>query len=605
MGYVGAQSASDILVEGLQKLEYRGYDSAGVAVYDRAHIEVVRAKGKLEVLKSRLDECPVSGSIGIGHTRWATHGKPSDENAHPHRSENVVVVHNGIIENHMELREQLLKKGFEFTSETDTEIVPFLVEDFLKDHDSLEEAVRNALRKVQGTFAVVVFSASEPDKIVAAKNASPLILGIGEGENFIASDIPALLKHTRNVVVLDDGEMAIVTRDSWKVTDFEGNERVRQPRKITWSRVMAEKEGYKHFMLKEIFEQPRALTDTLRSRVIESRNEIVLDEISYSQEQIEQIQRVMIVACGTSYHAALVGKHWFEDFSGLPVEVDLASEFRYRKPIVNDHTLLITISQSGETADTLAALEEAKRLGAQDLSICNVIESSIARKSTNVLYTHAGPEIGVASTKAFTTQLAALAMLALYFAKRRNFLNDESLQTQIHALIELPSSIERALDSNEEVEKLAQEFMNARDFLYLGRGPSFPVALEGALKLKEISYIHAEGYAGGEIKHGPIALIDEKMPVVALATGGVTYSKMLSNIEEVSARGAKVIALVKEGDELLKNVAHRTIEMPEVPEIIRPIVETIPMQLLAYHVADKRGTDVDQPRNLAKSVTVE
>ncbi|MFH1017001.1 MAG: glutamine--fructose-6-phosphate transaminase (isomerizing), partial [Pseudomonadota bacterium] len=445
----------------------------------------------------------------------------------------------------------------------------------------------------------------EPDKIIAAKKSSPLIVGLGKGENFVASDIPALLSHTRDVIVMEDGEMAVVTRDGVKFTDFAGKPIQRTPRNISWSSAVAEKEGYKHFMLKEIHEQPRGLADTLRSRIVESMQEVNLDEVGLTAEEIQKIRRVVFVACGTSWHAALVGKFWMESVARIPSDVDLASEFRYRNPVVDDGALCIPISQSGETADTLAALEEAKKLGGRSLAICNVVESSIARKSDHVLYTHAGPEIGVASTKAFTTQLASLAMLALFLAQKRGTIGKKEIQEKLHALVELPRLVEEALAQDAKISKIAAAFMHARDFLYLGRGVSFPIALEGALKLKEISYVHAEGYAGGEIKHGPIALIDENMPVLALATGGPTYAKMFSNIEEVLARGAKVIAVVTKGDERLKKHAAALIEIPQTDDFVRPVVETIPLQLFAYHLADHRGTDVDQPRNLAKSVTVE
>jgi glucosamine--fructose-6-phosphate aminotransferase (isomerizing) len=605
IGYVGDRPASSILIEGLKRLEYRGYDSAGIAVYRDGGISLARAKGKISELEKRLAGVELKGTPGIGHTRWATHGKPSDENAHPHRSERVVVVHNGIIENHVELRARLKAEGFAFQSETDTEIVPFLIESHLKRGAGLEEAVRGSLREIRGTFALAIFSSAEPDKIIAAKNSSPLILGFGQGENFVASDIAALLDHTRKVLVLDDGEMAVITRQGCRVTDFAGTAVTRSPREIPWSRAVAEKEGYRHFMLKEIHEQPTALVDTLRGRILETEGRVSLEEAGLTDAEAAKIARIALVACGTSWHAALTGKFWIESLARIPTEVDLASEYRYRNPIADGSLLFVPISQSGETADTLAALEEAKRLGANTLAICNVVESSIARRAKHVLYTHAGPEIGVASTKAFTTQLAVLTLLALDLAGRCKTISPAETGRHLKALLELPAIVEKALKCEPAVIEIAKRYVNASDFLYLGRGTSFPIALEGALKLKEISYIHAEGYTGGEIKHGPIALIDEKMPVVAIATAGPHYPKMQSNVEEVLARGAQVIAVVSEGDRDVRKLATAAIEIPACPEFVRPIVETVPLQLLAYHLACLRGTDVDQPRNLAKSVTVE
>jgi len=606
VGYIGSKQVVPIVLDGLKRLEYRGYDSAGIAVYSEGEIRVERSKGKLSELENKLKNHELKGTIGLGHTRWATHGRPSDENAHPHASDRVVVVHNGIIENHLELRKKLLELGYRFKSDTDTETIPFLIESHLKNKGvTLVQAVRMALKEIEGTFALVIFSSAEPDKMIAAKNSSPLILGIGKGENFFASDIPALLQHTRDVIILDDGDMAIMTKNGYEITDFEGNPIDRAQKHVNWSRVAAEKEGYKHFMLKEIHEQPRALTDTLRSRVSEIEGEIRLDELNLDQLEVGKIEKITIVACGTSWHAALVGKYWLEDLAKIPVEVDLSSEFRYRNPIVKSQTLLIPISQSGETADTLAALEEGKKRGAHVLSICNVIDSSIARKSHHVMYTHAGPEIGVASTKAFTTQLASLLMFALFLGKKRKTISPEVFKKHLHSLITLPSKVEQTLKVDPVVSNLINPFLKARDLLYLGRGLSYPIAMEGALKMKEISYVHAEGYPGGEIKHGPIALIDEAMPVVCLDSGGPWYGKMASNIEEVVARGAKVIAVVTQGDDRLKKVATSIIEIPEVEDLVRPIVETVPLQFLAYYFAERLGKDVDQPRNLAKSVTVE
>ncbi len=603
MGYVGEREAISVLLDGLKRLEYRGYDSSGISICYGEKINLARAKGKISELEKRISNVELKGSIGIGHTRWATHGKPSDENAHPHRSEHVVVIHNGIIENHLELRKKLEAAGFSFQSETDTEVVPFLIEFYLRDRLSLEKAVQKTISEIKGAFALCIISSKEPDKIIAVKNASPLILGIGKGENFVASDIPALLSHTRDIVVLEDGEMAVITRDAYRLVDFKGRSIDRLPKHITWSNIMAEKEGFKHFMLKEIFEQPRAVTDTLRGRILEATGEIILDDVKLPP--MAEIRRIVLVACGTSWHAALVAKFWMESLAGIPVEVDVASEFRYRKPVLDKGVLLILISQSGETADTLAAQEEAKRRGAYTLAVCNVVDSSIARKSDGVLYTHAGPEIGVASTKAFTTQLCVLAMLALHLARERKAMGADECKKYIHALLMLPSFIEQTLKTNEATQKIASDFLHAAHFLYLGRGSSYPIALEGALKLKEISYVHAEGYAGGEMKHGPIALIDEDMPVLSLVSGGPTYTKMMSNIQEVRAREGKVIAVITKGDQEAAKLATLTIEIPPIDDFIRPIVEVIPLQLLAYHFADKRGNDVDQPRNLAKSVTVE
>jgi glucosamine--fructose-6-phosphate aminotransferase (isomerizing) len=603
MGYVGEQQAAPILLDGLRRLEYRGYDSSGIAVLRDSDVFVARSKGKLSILEQKIATQSVAGQIGIGHTRWATHGKPSDENAHPHRSEHVVVIHNGIIENHMELRGRLTEAGFTLQSETDTEIVPHLIELHLRSGIVFEEAVRKTIGEIKGAFAFCILNSRDPGKMIVVKNASPLIIGLGKGENFVASDIPALLSHTRDVIILDDGEMAVVEKDRVRVTDFSGKTVSRQPKHITWSRMMAEKEGYKHFMLKEIYEQPRAIADTLRGRILEPALDVVLDDVQLPP--VEKISRVVLIACGTSWHAALVAKFWIESLSRIPVEVDVASEFRYRNPVIDSTVIFVPISQSGETIDTLAALDEAKRNGAYILSVCNVIDSAIARKSDGVLYTHAGPEIGVASTKAFTTQLCVLALLALYLAKARNTIRREDLKSRLHELLMLPNLVEAALKSDDVTQRVANEFLGVEHFLYLGRGSSYPIALEGALKLKEISYIHAEAYTGGEMKHGPIALIDDAMPIVALASGGPVQAKMLSNVEEVRARGGQVIAVAQKGDLEVTRLARMVIDIPSVADFIRPIIEVIPLQLLAYHFADRRGNDVDQPRNLAKSVTVE
>jgi len=605
VGYVGSQQAAPLLVEGLRKLEYRGYDSAGVAVLGEGGMQVARAKGKLANLDALLARSPLAGTTGIGHTRWATHGKPSDENAHPHRFESVAVVHNGIIENHLALRAELRGQGHVFQSETDTEIFAHLIARELRAGGSLADAVRGSLQHVRGTYALVVSSEDRPGEIVAAKNSSPMILGVGQGENLVASDIPALLSHTRDLIFMEEGEVAELSAAGIRLTDLEGNEKKRAPKRIDWSPVMAEKGGHKHFMHKEIHEQPRALADTLRGRSDEEEGDALGSEAVLDRAHFASVKRIVMLACGTSWHAALVGKQLVERVARLPVEVDLASEFRYRDPVVDGSVLAIAISQSGETIDTLEAMREAKRRGARTLAICNVLGSAIAREADEVLYTHAGPEIGVASTKAFTTQLAALALVAVRMGRLAGRLDVEGGRTWLASLRELPAKVERALESENAVVSVAQDVAQARDVLFLGRGPQAPVALEGALKLKEISYIHAEGYAAGEMKHGPIALIEPGLPVVVIATRDATYEKTIGNIEEVRARGGKVIAVVTEGDDHVRSIADHVVEVPDCDPLLMPIVSCIPLQLLAYHVADTRGTDVDQPRNLAKSVTVE
>ncbi|HEY0840130.1 MAG TPA: glutamine--fructose-6-phosphate transaminase (isomerizing), partial [Vulgatibacter sp.] len=542
----------------------------------------------------------------IGHTRWATHGKPSDENAHPHRFEQVAVVHNGIIENHLALRAELREQGHEFQSETDTEIFAHLIARELKaGAPTLADSVRRSLARVRGTFALVVASEDHPGEIVAAKNSSPMILGVGEGENFVASDIPALLSHTRDVIFMEEGEVAELSTGGIRLTDLEGKEKKRAPRRIDWSPVMAEKGGHKHFMHKEIHEQPRALADTLRGRFDEEEGDALAADGILDRATIEGVKRIVMLACGTSWHAALVGKQLIERMARIPVEVDLASEFRYRDPVIDSSVLTIAISQSGETIDTLEAMREAKRRGARALAICNVLGSAIAREADEVLSTHAGPEIGVASTKAFTTQLAALALVALRLGRLTGHRDVAAGREWLAALRELPAKVERAIESEGTVIEVAHAIANARDVLFLGRGPQAPVALEGALKLKEISYIHAEGYAAGEMKHGPIALIEQDVPVVVIATRDATYEKTIGNIEEVRARGGKVVAIVTEGDDHVRSIADHVVEVPDCDPLLMPVVASIPLQLLAYHVADHRGTDVDQPRNLAKSVTVE
>ena len=605
IGHIGQNDCVSLLVEGLKRLEYRGYDSAGIAVVSEGMIEVRRCQGKLTQLEALLGEQPVSGSVGIGHTRWATHGPPSDINAHPHKVGPVAVVHNGIIENYLPLKRQLIEMGCQINSETDTEIVAQLINNEIEAGAPFEEAVTASLRLIEGSYALVILNEREPDKLIAVRKESPLVLGLGSDALLVASDIPAILSHTREVIFLDDGEMAVLTQDSFEIRGPDGESREKEVAHITWNPVMAEKAGYTHFMEKEIYEQPRAVIDTFRGRISESSGEVFLDDLNLKDEFIRSLDKIFIVACGTSYHAGLVGKFLLESFCGLPVEVELGSEFRYRDPIVTAKTLQILISQSGETADTLAALREGRTKGAFLLAISNVVGSSLVRQADGVLYTQAGPEIGVASTKAFTTQLVSLYLLALYLGLKLGKLTLEESQECILELVKLPKKLETALGEDQLIRAIAREYANARDFLYLGRGINYPIALEGALKLKEISYIHAEGYAAGEMKHGPIALIDEHMPVVAVVNRGLTFEKMLSNIEEVKARRGKIIAVSDDSGEDLAGKVDALIPVPATTPFLAPILFTIPMQLLAYHVAVFRGTDVDQPRNLAKSVTVE
>ncbi len=607
IGYIGEQDVLPVIVDGLKKLEYRGYDSAGIAYLKNGEIEVKRTEGKLRNLETLLHGETSDSGIGIGHTRWATHGSPSEENAHPHRSGETVLVHNGIIENYLELKNGLIKEGFTFTSETDTEVIAHLIEKSLQEEDDdLEKAVRSALKKVEGAFALGVMHQKDPNRIIAVKKASPLVLGLGNGENFMASDIPAILNHTRKVIYLDDGEMAVLTREGVTVTTLEGKPLEKEIHHIAWSAVMAEKGGYKHFMQKEIFEQPRALLDTFRGRISRETGDVFLEEFQLTPEEAKKINKITMIACGTSHHASLVGKFMVEEMARVPVEVDIASEFRYRDPLVDKNTLLICISQSGETADTLAALREAKSKGAKTLGICNVLGSSITREADWVLYTHAGPEIGVASTKAFTTQLVALYLFSLHLARVLNKISAKDAVKQIEDLTRLPQQVEKILEEEEEgILKLAKTYSDCADFLYLGRGIHYPIALEGALKLKEISYIHAEGYPAGEMKHGPIALIDEKMPVVSLLPRDKVFEKSLANMEEVKARNGIVIALITGKEADFTDKIDHVIKIPDSNHFLTPILMTIPLQLLAYHIAVFRGTDVDQPRNLAKSVTVE
>jgi len=605
VGYTGEKNPIDILVEGLKRLEYRGYDSAGVAIFDNEKIKVCRCEGKIADLEKVVYGESFNGKTGIGHTRWATHGRPSEMNAHPHIYEGIAVVHNGIIENYVELKKMLKAEGSVFSSETDSEVLSHLFARFFKMGSSFESAVREGLSMVRGSYAVAVVLESEPTRIIAARNESPLILGLGKGENFVASDIPAVLSHTRDMIFLNDGEIAILNAENVEIKTLEGEIVERAPSHITWDPLMAEKDGYKHFMLKEIFEQPRAIIDTLRGRILEDTGDVFLDGVSLSSEEMKNINKVCFIACGTSYYAGLVGKFMVEDISRIPVEVDLASEFRYRDPIVDDKTLVVLISQSGETADTLAAMREGKKKGAKLLCICNVVESSLARACDHVLYTHAGPEIGVASTKAFTSQIIAIFLLSFDLGRKKNALSDERAKELLLNLVKLPHLVEKVLELESEIKEVAEKFVNARDFLYLGRGINYPIALEGALKLKEISYIHAEGYPAGEMKHGPIALIDEDMPIVTLVPRDRVYEKIVSNIEQVKARKGSVVAIAIEGDQEIANKADHVIYIPDTDPILMPILMVVPLQLFAYHMAVFKGTDVDQPRNLAKSVTVE
>ena len=610
IGYIGSKPVVPVLIEGLRRMEYRGYDSAGVALVTPEGISLRRSAGKLANLENAIRIDPVDGVYGIGHTRWATHGRPTEENAHPHRdcTGRIVVVHNGIIENYLELKRELQTQGHEFKTETDTEIVAHLVEREMRD-DGLENAVRRALVYIRGMFAIVLVSVEDPEKIVAVRNGPPIVIGLGQDEFFVASDIPAILSHTRDVVFLGDEEMAIITRSGVKFTDYSGRTVSKTTQRVLWDPIAAEKGGHKHFMLKEIFEQPTAARDTILGRVSLDRGEIFLQDLNIPLETFRALQKVTIIACGTSWHAALVGKYLIEALAHVPVEVDYGSEYRYRNPIIADHEIAIVITQSGETADTLAALREAKRKGASSIAICNVVGSMATREANGTVYTHAGPEIGVASTKAFTSQLVALQLLALYMAQTRGTLPPADIRRHIAELLQMPQVIEQAIKASAATEKIAERFYNRTDFLYLGRGINYPIALEGALKLKEISYIHAEGYPAGEMKHGPIALIDEQMPVVAIAPNDHVFEKMIGNVQEAKARGASVIAITTEGDTRMTGVldpnADFILPMPETTAMLTPIVMTIPLQLLAYHIAVRRGCDVDQPRNLAKSVTVE
>lgn len=617
VGYIGPKKVVPVIIEGLRKLEYRGYDSAGIAVVDSSgKLEIRRAPGKLRNLEEVIQKSPLEGTYGIGHTRWATHGRPTEENAHPHRdcTGEIVVVHNGIIENYLELKEQLQREGHKFVTETDTEVVSHLVEQNSKGGVPLEEAVRKSLKELRGIYSLVFLSSRDPQKIVAARIGPPSVIGLGDGEFFVASDIPALLEHTRQIFFLGDGDIAVLTQNGVRVMDHDGRTVERPSHHVAWDPIMAEKGGYKHFMQKEIAEQPRAVRDTLLGRISQDSGRIFLDEMKISEQQFREFQQVRIVACGTSWHAGLAGKFMIERLARLQVEVDYGSEFRYRDPILDSKTLTVCISQSGETADTLAAQREAKLKGSPTLAICNVMGSMITREAAGTIITHAGPEIGVASTKAFTAQLSALLLLASYLGQVRDKLAPASAVKLMQEFTRIPHKMEMVLQADAAgfYENLARQFFRYTDFLYLGRGIHYPIALEGALKLKEISYIHAEGYPAGEMKHGPNALIDENLPVVVLATRddgdpeSVTrYEKSVSNIKEVKARDGIVISIATENDRLAREASDHIIELPPAPEILAPLLEIIPLQLLAYHIAVRRGCDVDQPRNLAKSVTVE
>lgn len=605
IGYIGREPAVPILIEGLKKLEYRGYDSSGVAVLQNGRIEVRRSVGKLQNLENMLRSDSLSGRIGVGHVRWATHGRPSEENAHPHRAGSVVVVHNGIIENYAALKKELLVRGRTFQSETDTEVIAHLIDAAVSMGLALTDAVREAAARLKGAYAIAVIDERSPDMVVGARKGSPLVVGLGKAEFFIASDIPAILHRTRDMLFMNDDEMVALSDDGVRLTDLSGREVSRDVTRVLWNPVMAEKGGYRHFMLKEIYEQPRAIMDTIRGRVSSDSGAVHLEEMDISPARLGSVKKIFIVACGTSWHAGLAGKYMIEEMSRMPVEVDIASEFRYRRPIVGKDDLFIAVTQSGETADTLAAMREARRGGAAVVAVCNVVGSTASREADGVVYTHAGPEIGVASTKAFTAQLTALYMFGLYFGRLKAVMSEEDAKQKISDLMHLPILVERCLEQNETVEHIAKKYFRAADFLYLGRGPNFPVALEGALKLKEISYIHAEGYPAGEMKHGPIALIDEKMPVVVIAGRNGVYDKIVANIEEVKARGGIVIALADEGDYEIAQRADHVVYVPPTNPLLTPVVMSVPLQLLAYHIAVLRGADVDQPRNLAKSVTVE
>jgi glucosamine--fructose-6-phosphate aminotransferase (isomerizing) len=604
IGYIGKRNAVSIVLEGLRRLEYRGYDSAGIAFFSGKGIEIRRCTGKIRELASLLESEKPSSNTAIGHTRWATHGRPSDENAHPHRSNSIVLVHNGIIENYLDLKAELIKKGYEFKSETDTEVLCHLIEEQTKKYP-LENAVREAMKEVRGSYALVVVKEDEPFKMVGIRKDSPLVVGLGDGEFFLASDVPAFLNYSKDVIFLEDDEMAVLTDRGLSIMGPDSTPLQKEVKSVPWSLSMAEKGGYKHFMLKEIYEQPRAIGDTLKGRLSLEEASVNLDEFGFSSDDLKKVEKIFIVACGTSYHAALIGKYMIEELTRVPTEVDIASEFRYRKPVVKTGDLMIAITQSGETADTLAAQKEAKKLGAKVLSICNVVGSTSSREADFLFYTHSGPEIGVASTKAFTAQLVALYLFASALGEAKGMISRDYAIELLRELLVLPGKVEKALSVDEDIRKIAKEVFKARGFLYLGRGINYPIALEGALKLKEISYIHAEGYPAGEMKHGPIALIDEELPVVVLAPFDNLHEKIISNIQEVKSRGGRVIAITDNSGSAVFRVSDKCILVPDTNPLLTPVLMSVPVQLLAYHVGVLRGCDVDQPRNLAKSVTVE
>ncbi len=606
LGYIGNQKKTvDVLLQGLSRLEYRGYDSSGIAIIQNGKSKVFKSKGKLSKLKTKIKKHSPKGSLGIGHTRWATHGDASQKNAHPHISSGTSVVHNGIIENYLDLKNELKKKGYKFYSDTDTEVIAHLIEDMSASGLDFEDAARAAFKRIEGSYAIAVISDKDPDKVIATRKFSPLILAIGDHENYLASDVPAILPFSRKVIYLEDGDVAVLKRDNVRITDLDGNELKRKVQSINWDPISVEKCGYRHFMMKEIYEQPQAILDTMRGRFSEETGEIFLE--GFDPAMFKDINRIVALACGTSYHASLIGKYMIEKIAKVSVEADIASEFRYRNPIIDRKTLAIAVSQSGETADTSEALVEAKSRGAKTISITNVMMSKIARDSDRVIYTHAGPEIGVASTKAFTTQLIAFYLFAIYLGRIKKQITKKQAIEMIKDAIAIPQLIQVVLKLDNQIKELAKEFFTYRNFLYLGRGINYPIAFEGALKLKEISYIHAEGYAAGEMKHGPIALIDEDMPIVLIAPGdGVSNKKILGNLQEVRARKGKVIFLTSDlsAPEIKGNV-DKIIEVPDCPNLLSPIISIVPLQLLAYHIATYKGTDVDQPRNLAKVVTVE
>jgi glutamine---fructose-6-phosphate transaminase (isomerizing) len=604
IGYIGKKDAVSVVLDGLKRLEYRGYDSAGIAFFSDKGIEIRRCTGKIRELASMLESENPSSNTAIGHTRWATHGKPSDENAHPHRSRSIVLVHNGIVENYLDLKARMIEKGYEFNSETDTEVLCHLIEEYAKRYP-FEDAVREAMKEVKGSYALVIVKENEPAKIVGVRKDSPLVVGLGDREFFLASDVPAFLSHSKDVIFLDDGEMAVLTEGGVSITGPDNTPVQKEVKSVPWSLSMAEKGGYKHFMLKEIYEQPRAIGDTLKGRLYLEEAIVNLDEFGLGIDDLKKIEKIFIVACGTSYHAALIGKYMIEELARVPTEVDVASEFRYRRPLVKPGDLMMAITQSGETADTLAAMRESKRLGAKVLSICNVVGSTSSREADAVFYTHSGPEIGVASTKAFTAQLVALYLFAVALGKAKDVILEDLSMELLKELLVLPGKVETVLAVDKDIRRIARDVFKARGFLYLGRGINYPVALEGALKLKEISYIHAEGYPAGEMKHGPIALIDEELPVVVLAPVDNLHVKIISNIQEVKSRGGRVIAITNDPESAVFRISDECILVPNTNLYLTPVLMTIPVQLLAYHVGVLRGCDVDQPRNLAKSVTVE